>query len=214
MMLTRLIWVLLLILVVVSAKKHENPANELVNLINENRTAQKLLKLNESPGLGCIALQYIEECKSNCTSNDTVTCKPSEDDFTEVFAPNCGMELPTFGTISGRIVACHSKYLEPSEAFSHIFAQDKKLLSVLKDKKHTEVGIGLVGMRHGPFFWSVLFSSDQVNSTFVLEDLGKGIKQKQGCFSGADFPCSAADSISLFLNPMPIIFILFIYRIL
>ncbi|KAJ6729989.1 hypothetical protein OIU85_020854 [Salix viminalis] len=101
-----------------------NPANDLVDIINKNRTAQKLPELNDSPGLGCMALQYVELCKGNCTSNGFVNCKPPEDDFTEVFGPNCGVELPTFGTITGHIVGCQAKYLEASLAFSHVLVKD------------------------------------------------------------------------------------------
>ncbi|XP_057981013.1 uncharacterized protein LOC131166449 [Malania oleifera] len=176
---------------VVFSKEHGNPANDLVSIINENRTAQKLPKLNNSPGLGCMALQYVDECKENCTSsNNTVHCEPSEDDFTEVFAPNCGVELPTVSSVSGHIVGCQSKYLEPSLAFSQALVRDKKTLSLLSNKTHTEVGVGLIGGHKGTFLWCVLFSSGQANSTFVLEDLGLGIKQKKGCFSGSSTPCS------------------------
>ncbi|PNX57505.1 hypothetical protein L195_g058728, partial [Trifolium pratense] len=83
-----------------------NPASEIVDIINKNRTDQKLHNLNDTPGLGCMALQYVELCKGNCTDNNVVNCKPPEDDFVEVFAPNCGVELPTFGTITGHIVGC------------------------------------------------------------------------------------------------------------
>ncbi|KAI4312649.1 hypothetical protein MLD38_037452 [Melastoma candidum] len=99
------------------SQKHGNPANEIVDLINENRTAAKLLQLNNSPGNGCMALQFVEACKGNCTANNTLHCSPSEDDLTEIFAPNCGIELPTFGLITGHILGCHHKHLNPSEAF-------------------------------------------------------------------------------------------------
>jgi len=177
-----------------------NPANDLVDIINKNRTAQKLPELNDSPGLGCMALQYVELCKDNCTSNGVVNCKPPEDDFTEVFGPNCGVELPTFGTITGHVVGCQAKYLEPSLAFSHVLVNDSKALSLIRNKSHTEVGVGLVGARKGTFFWCILFSDGQTNSTFVLEDNGEGIKQKTGCFSGSTFPCSSGHRIPVFLN--------------
>ncbi|KAJ4727321.1 Ferredoxin-related [Melia azedarach] len=130
---------LLLSPVVVCSNKHGNPANELVDIINNNRSSQKLPKLNDSPGLGCMALQYVELCKGNCTSGNAVNCKPPEDEFTEVFAPNCGVELPTFGTITGHIVGCQSKYLEPSEAFSRVLVKDKNTLSLLRNKSHNEI---------------------------------------------------------------------------
>lgn len=171
-----------------------NSANDLVDIINKNRTTQKLPQLSNSPGLGCIALQYAEECMGNCTSNNSVNCQPPEDDFTEVFAPNCGVELPTFGTISGYILGCQHKYLEPSEAFSNALVHDKRTLSLLRNKTHTEVGVGIIKAHkhNGPYLWCVLFSSSQRNTTFVLDDLGEGIKQKKGCYSGNSFPCSRA----------------------
>ncbi|KAL6289727.1 hypothetical protein ACE6H2_007237 [Prunus campanulata] len=191
----------LLLAALVCSKNHGNPANDLVEIINNNRTAHKLSKLNDSPGLGCIALQYAELCKGNCSINNTVNCKPSEDDFTEVFAPDCGVELPTFGTITGHIVGCQSKYLEPSLAFARVLVRDSKALSILRNKSHTEVGVGMVRVHKGPFFWSVLFSSGKTNSTFVLENRGAGIQQKKGCYSGSSIPCSAGQqNASLGLN--------------
>ncbi|KAG5009676.1 hypothetical protein AAZX31_07G113800 [Glycine max] len=181
---------LLLPALVLSHHIHGNPASNIVDIINKNLTDQKLPRLNDSPGLGCMALQYVELCKGNCTDNNVVNCKPPEDDFTEVFAPNCGVELPTFGTITGHIVGCQRKYLEPSLAFSEVLIKDEKSLSLLKNKSHTEVGVGLVGLHKGPFFWCVLFSNGKTNSTFVLENHGAGIQQKKGCYSGSTTPCS------------------------
>ncbi|XP_043717473.1 uncharacterized protein LOC122665389 [Telopea speciosissima] len=212
-----LVWFILCNQLLVSmalGNNHGNPANELVDIINENRTAQKLPRLKDNAGLGCMALQYAEECTGNCTSNNTVSCRPPEDDFTEVFAPNCGVELPTFGTISGHIVGCQSKYFDPSQAFSHILVQDKKTLSVVTSKEHTEVGVGLMGTHKGPFFWCVLFSSGQTNSTFVLEGGGRGIQQKKGCFSGTNIQCNGGQKIHLFLNtPVTVIITIFIWYI-
>jgi hypothetical protein len=111
-----------------------NPASEIADILNKNRTDQKLHNLNDSPGLGCMALQYVELCKGNCTDNNVVNSKPPEDDFVEVFAPNCGVELPTFGTITGHIVGCQRNYLEPSLAFTQILIKDKKSLTLLRNK--------------------------------------------------------------------------------
>lgn len=170
-----------------------NPANDLVSIINENRTSHKLPPLNDSPGLGCMALQYVELCKWNCTENNLVNCKPSEDDFTEVFAPNCGVELPTLGTITGQIVGCQKKYVQPPVAFSNVLVKDNKSLSLLRNKSHSEVGVGMVGVHKGSFFWCILFSDDRTNSTFVLENRGAGIKQKIGCYSGSNVTCSGGE---------------------
>ncbi|XP_058104159.1 uncharacterized protein LOC131248116 isoform X2 [Magnolia sinica] len=180
-----------------SSQNTRNAANELVDVINENRTAHKLPKLHDSPGLGCMALQYVRECTGNCTSNHTVSCRPPEEDITEVYAPNCGVELPTVNIISGRIIGCQSKYLTPAQAFSDVLARDKKTLSLVHNKGDTEVGVGIIrGTHRGPFFWCVLFSNGQTNSTFVLEG-GKGIKQKKGCFSGMDVQCSDGQKLLL-----------------
>ncbi|XP_027162662.1 uncharacterized protein LOC113763132 [Coffea eugenioides] len=177
---------------VVSSKHHGNPADDLVELINMNRTAHKLPELSNSPGLGCVALQCAEECQANCTSDNAINCHPSADDFTEIFAPNCGVELPTFGTITGHVVGCHHKDLTPSEAFSKVLFRDKKSFSLLGNRSHNEVGIGIFrAHKHkGPYLWCVLFSSSQTNTTFVLDDLGRGIKQKKGCYSGLSDACS------------------------
>lgn len=186
-------WGLLLLLfkVVFSKDLAGNSANVLVDIINVNRTAQKLTNLTNSPGLGCMALQYAKQCSANCTANNTAHCRVSEDDFTEVFAPDCGVELPTLAEISGHIIGCQSKYLQPSLAFSAVLVRDKRALSILSNKSNTKVGVGLIGAHwKGPFFWCILLSSGQGGSTFVLEDGGRGIEQKKGCFSGSTAPCS------------------------
>ncbi|XP_076899055.1 uncharacterized protein LOC143552805 [Bidens hawaiensis] len=188
-------WIIALLLLAptsVCSNNHENQANDLVDIINKNRTSKKLSLLNNSPGLGCIALQYIKECRGNCSQNNTLNCNPPENDFTEIFSPNCGVELPTFGTISGLIVGCQQKHLDPSEAFSRVLIHSNKNLSVIHNKTHTEVGIGIVRGKgqKGPYLWCALFSSNEKNSTFVLEDLGKGIEQKEGCYSRSGVSCS------------------------
>ncbi|KAJ0964336.1 hypothetical protein J5N97_029458 [Dioscorea zingiberensis] len=173
----------------VSAEDHGNPANEIVELINQNRTSSKLPKLYDSAGLGCMALQYISECTGNCSKNNTMNCRPPEVDITEVYAPNCGVELPTVGIISGHLLGCHWNDLSPEQAFSSVLIQNKQMLTLLLSKEHTEVGVGFSRTHRGPNFWCALFSSGKANSSFVLEG-GQGIKQRSGCFSGIDLPCS------------------------
>lgn len=175
-----------------------NPATEIVSILNKNRTARKLSKLNESPGLGCMALQYVELCEGNCNvNNNTPSCEPPEDDFTQVFAPNCGVELPTFGTITGHILGCSSQYAKPEVAFSDILFRDNNSLLVLRNRSHTEVGVGMARLHKGTFFWCLLFSDGGTNSTFVLEDHGRGIKQRKGCYSGSALSCSNAHMICM-----------------
>ncbi|KAF3781130.1 hypothetical protein EJ110_NYTH22163 [Nymphaea thermarum] len=134
---------LFLFLGAASPKHHGNPANEIVEIINANRTSNKLPILNNNPGLGCMALQYIMECGGNCSRNNTSSCTPPEVDITEVFAPNCGVELPTIDIISGRLVGCNWNYLDPLEAYAAVLIPDNKTLSILNQKNHTEVGVGL-----------------------------------------------------------------------
>ncbi|PWA37815.1 hypothetical protein CTI12_AA586960 [Artemisia annua] len=192
----------LLLAAAVSSKNHGNQANDLIDIINTNRTSKRLPQLNNNPGLGCIALQYIKECRGNCSENNTVNCKPSENDFTEIFAPNCGVELPTFGTISGLVIGCQQKHLDPPEAFSRVLIHNKKTLSVIQNKTHTEVGVGIIrAKKHkGPYFWCAFFGSNKKNSTFVLDDLGKGIEQKEGCYSGSGISCSSGERSCNFVS--------------
>jgi hypothetical protein len=168
-----------------------NPANDLVALINGKREASRLPALRNSRGLGCMALQYISECMAAttggaaCSSGNTMACQTPEAHITEVYAANCGVELPTVDVISGRLFGCHRDRDGPEDALASATA-----LSVIRGKEHTQVGAGFD--RRGPFFWCLLFSSGSPNSTFLLEAGGKGIDQTHGCFSAPDRPsCNA-----------------------
>ncbi|GLJ21546.1 hypothetical protein SUGI_0399300 [Cryptomeria japonica] len=182
---------LLLSLDLVAAHIHGNPADELVDMINKNRSSHiksPSSQLYDNPGLACMALQYIDTYNGKCDEGK----KPPEVDITEVFAPDCGVELATVQTISGRLLACQLHYAEPAQAFSQLLIESKKSLSILYDGNHTEVGVGVSGTNGGgPYFWCALFGSGQTNSTFELEG-GKALKQSQGCFSGSDAPCAVS----------------------
>ncbi|XP_062221370.1 uncharacterized protein LOC133920824 [Phragmites australis] len=196
--------------VVFPAKIHGNPANDLVALINGKRAASKLPALHNSAGLGCMALQYIAECIDDkaCSSDNTVACQPPEAHITEVYAANCGVELPTVDVISGRLIGCHRERAGPDDALRAVLASatgntsskgskanasEEAALSVIRGKEHTQVGAGFDrAHRRGPFFWCLLFSSGSANTTFVLENAGSGIKQNHGCFSAPDrLSCNA-----------------------
>ncbi|KAJ3672422.1 hypothetical protein LUZ60_007143 [Juncus effusus] len=172
----------------VSAKTHGNPAKEIMTIINKNRTLLKLPELHDNPGLGCMALQFIAQCTSNCSKNNTLMCGLNETDITEIYAANCGVELPTMDTVTGHLIACSWNYLSPDEAFGRIV--EKNGSGVLRSKGSLEAGAAFrEAGRKGPYFWCVLFSGTRGNESFVLEG-GKGIEQKEGCFSGADLTCS------------------------
>ncbi|CAO2040027.1 unnamed protein product [Urochloa humidicola] len=201
------------------AKIHGNPANDLVALVNGKRAAGKLPALRNSAGLGCMALQYISDCMAMsggagaCSGDNTVACEPPEAHITEVYAANCGVELPTVDVVSGRLIGCHRKRSDPEDALQAVLASgaagngntsssiskananaSAAALSVILGKEHTQVGAGFDrAHRHGPFFWCLLFSSGSANSTFLLEAGGKGIHQTHGCFSAPDrSSCNAA----------------------
>ncbi|CAN6279478.1 unnamed protein product [Urochloa humidicola] len=207
------------------AKIHGNPANDLVALINGKRAASKLPALRNSAGLGCMALQYISDCMAMssgagaaaaCSGDNTVACEPPEAHITEVYAANCGVELPTVDVVSGRLIGCHRERSGPEDALQAVLASGAAgnattgiskananassaaaaaaALSVILGKEHTQVGAGFdKAHRHGPFFWCLLFSSGSANSTFLLEAGGKGIHQTHGCFSAPDrASCNAA----------------------
>ncbi|CAL4886193.1 unnamed protein product [Urochloa decumbens] len=201
------------------AKIHGNPANDLVALVNGKRAASKLPALRNSAGLGCMALQYISDCMAisggaaACTGDNTVACEPPEAHITEVYAANCGVELPTVDVVSGRLIGCHRERSGPEDALQAVLASRaaagngnattsiskananaSSALSVILGKEHTQAGAGFDrAHRHGPFFWCLLFSSGSANSTFLLEAGGKGIHQTHGCFSAPDrASCNAA----------------------
>ncbi|KAJ4953424.1 hypothetical protein NE237_030256 [Protea cynaroides] len=190
-------WILVasLLIVSVQADSKNNPADELVAVLNSNRTAHKSSALADNPGLGCIALQYIKAYQGDCKEAGGADAKkPIESSFADTFAPNCGVEVSTLGPITGRLLGCQSKYVSPSEAFSNLLIYDSMTLEILYSKNHTEVGAGVSGSDGGsPYFWCVLFSNGSANSSFVL-DGGVAKTQRPGCFSGNNDDCSDANA--------------------
>lgn len=168
-----------------------NPADELVAILNSNRTAEKESLLFDNPGLACLALQYIKAYEGDCGEVGGPNAKkPADSDFAQTFAPNCGVEASSLSPITGRLLGCESKYLKPSDAFSDILIKDNKSLEILYNSNHTEVGAAVSGSDGGsPYFWCVLFSSGGTNSSFLLEG-GVAKVTRPGCFSGANDDCS------------------------
>ncbi|XP_019188924.1 PREDICTED: uncharacterized protein LOC109183181 [Ipomoea nil] len=201
-------WFLLLCIFFTSAsanaqsKVTDNPADELVAALNNNRTAKKLPSLYSNPGLACLALQYIKAFEGDCDAvGGSDAKKPPDSSFVETFAPNCGVQVNTLAQITGRFLACQSKYVSPSQAFSDILIRGQKSFDILYSKNHTEVGGAVSGSDGGgPYFWCVLFSNGKSNSSFALEG-GTAKDTKPGCFSGANDVCSAANALSRTLRP-------------
>lgn len=162
--------------------------------MNSNRTAHKSKALYSNPGLACIALQYIKAYQGDCSAVGEAK-KPFDSQFTETFAPNCGVEVKTLSPITGRLLGCETKYIKPSEAFSDILMKNGKSLEILYGN-HTEVGAAVSGSAGGsPYFWCLLFSNGTSNSSFVLEG-GEAKISRPGCFSGANDDCSGANALS------------------
>lgn len=162
-----------------------NPANSLVALVNADRAAAKLPALRTTKGLGCMALQCISRCRDKtCAADGTLSppCHPPETDITEVYAANCGVELPTVDVVSGRILGC-SQSLDGD-------ALHMANATVVRGREHAQVGAGVD--RGG--FWCLLFSSGSPNSSFLLEAGGRGIAQQHGCFSDPDVTLSCTTS--------------------
>ncbi|KAI4316469.1 hypothetical protein L6164_024447 [Bauhinia variegata] len=176
-------------------KVTDNPADKLVAVINENRTAHKLPTLYDNPGLACIALQYIKAYEGDCGAvGGSKGKKPPESEFAETFAPNCGIEASALAPITGRFLGCQSKYVHAPEAFSEILVRNQKSLDILYGKNDTQVGAALMGTDGGsPYFWCVLFSSGKPNSntSFAFEG-GVAKTTRPGCYSGANDECSGA----------------------
>lgn len=174
----------------------DNPADELVAAINTNRTASKSSSLYSNPGLACIALQYIKAYQGDCGAVGGSNAKrPSDSEFAETFAPNCAVDAKTLTPITGRLLGCQSKYVQPSVAFSEILMKNGKSVEILQSKNHTEVGAAVSGSDGGgPYFWCVLFSGGKSNASFALEGNVTKIT-RPGCFSGANDQCSGSVSL-------------------
>uniref|UniRef100_M1BP26 Uncharacterized protein n=1 Tax=Solanum tuberosum TaxID=4113 RepID=M1BP26_SOLTU len=98
--------------------------------------------------------------------------------------------------ITGRFLACQSKYAEPSEAFNDILIRNTKSLDILYSKNHTEVGAAVSGSGGGgPYFWCVLFSNGKPKSSFSTGGVEPKVS-RPGCFSGSNDQCSGANSLS------------------
>lgn len=174
-------------------KVTDNPADELVAALNNNRTAHKSKTLYSNPGLACIALQYIKAFQGDCKAVGEGK-KPFDSQIAETFAPNCGVEVKTLTPITGRLLGCETKYIKPAEAFSDILMKNGKSLDILYSN-HTEVGAAVSGSDGGsPYFWCVLFSNGTSNSSFVLQE-GVAKLTNPGCFSGANDVCSGATAL-------------------
>ncbi|GAY37504.1 hypothetical protein CUMW_029500 [Citrus unshiu] len=188
---------LLLVSANTQIKVTNNPADELVAVLNSNRTAHKESSLHDNPGLACIALQYIKAYEGHCDDVGGPKAKrPAASEFADTFAPNCGVLSSSLTQITGRLLGCQSRYVHASEAFSDILMKNEKSLDILYSKNHTEVGAAVSGTDGGaPYFWCVLFSNGKHNSSFVFED-GVAKISKPGCFSGANDECSAAVGLS------------------
>ncbi|XP_006659474.1 uncharacterized protein LOC102704354 [Oryza brachyantha] len=175
-----------------AADSKNNPADQLVSLINSNRTASKASSLDDNQGLGCIALQYIKAYEGQCNQVGQ-SKKPMESSFAETFAPNCGVQVATLSKITGRLLACQSNYATPGQAFDFL-VNDAKSLEVLHSKNHTEVGAAVTGTSGGgPYFWCVLFSSGKPNTSFKV-DGGVPKSVRPGCFSGNNDDCMGANA--------------------
>ncbi|KAA8546241.1 hypothetical protein F0562_003020 [Nyssa sinensis] len=178
----------------VQIKATNNPADQLVDVLNSNRTAHNASTLFDNPGLACIALQYIKAYQGNCDEVGGPNAKkPADSEFVDTFGPNCGVSASTLSPITGRLLGCESKYIGPSEAFSEILMKNNRSMEILYSKNHTELGAAVSGSDGGsPYFWCVLFSGGKSNSSFVLEG-GVAKVSRPGCFSGANDDCSGAD---------------------
>lgn len=169
-----------------------NPADELVELINSNRSAHKSRALFDSPGLGCLALQYIKAYEGQCGKVGANGKKPANSSFADTFAPACGVLASSLAPLTGRLLGCQTNYVPPSQAFSDILIHNSGSLEILYSKNHTQVGAAVSGTDGGsPYFWCVLFSGGESNATFVL-DGGVPRTVRPGCFSGANDDCSGA----------------------
>ncbi|KAK3123592.1 hypothetical protein QOZ80_8AG0633270 [Eleusine coracana subsp. coracana] len=69
-LLAALLFPALLLSAASAADSKNNPADQLVSLINSNRTASKASSLADNQGLGCISLQYIKAFQGQCNQSN------------------------------------------------------------------------------------------------------------------------------------------------
>ncbi|XP_022027625.1 uncharacterized protein LOC110928879 [Helianthus annuus] len=180
-----------------------NPADQLVAIVNRNRTAHKASSLGNNPGLACIALQYIKAYQGNCDDVGK-SKKPADSEFADTFAPKCGVEVATLAPITGRVIGCQSEYVNPERAYTEILTIKSRSLDIIYNTTYTEVGAAVSGSDGGgPYFWCLLFSNAKANSSFVLEG-GTAKLTNPGCFSGAHDECNGAYGLEQHLNILSI----------
>ncbi|XP_072989669.1 uncharacterized protein [Typha latifolia] len=184
-----------------AADSKNNPADQLVQLINSNRTAHKSSTLFDNQGLGCFALEYIKAYQGQCGEVGD-NKKPPDSSFAETFAPNCGVQAQSLTPITGRLLGCQTKYVPPEQAFD-ILIKNARSLEIIYSKNHTEVGAAVSGTDGGsPYFWCVLFSNGKTNSSFLVDGGGMAKSAGPGCFSGNNDDCSGVSTHSAGLWPM------------
>ncbi|XP_020083411.1 uncharacterized protein LOC109706818 [Ananas comosus] len=183
-----------------AADSKNNPADQLVALVNSNRTAHKSSSLIDNQGLGCLALEYIKAYQGQCSAVGDGK-KPPDSSFADTFAPNCGVQSQSLKPITGRLIGCQTKYAQPDQAFDMLI-ENGRSLEILYSKNHTEVGAAVSGTDGGsPYFWCVLFSNGKANSSFVV-DGGTPKSVRPGCFSGNNDDCSGAGAYRVPAWPM------------
>ncbi|KAI9106816.1 hypothetical protein K1719_022440 [Acacia pycnantha] len=121
--------------------------DELVAMVNAKRIAHRLSSLHVSPGLTCIAVQYIKAYEGDCEAvGEPDEKKPPESAFYASYS-----------------------YVDADQAFSEIIITNQESLDILYSENHTQVGVAVAAIDRGPpYFWCVLFSNGEPNSTFVF----------------------------------------------
>ncbi|EFJ29551.1 hypothetical protein SELMODRAFT_440699 [Selaginella moellendorffii] len=171
-------------------KSVKNPADALAREINRNLTAANLPTLYNNPGLGCVALQYIQAYQGQCSDVGPNGQRPPEASFKTTLADNCGVDPSSVADITGTILACETEYRDARYAFSSLLFKESSTLATLQSSNHTEFGVGISGYEGGaPYFWCVLLSNGTPKSSFSFSD-SKAKYQKTGCFSGTGEACS------------------------
>jgi hypothetical protein len=170
-----------------------NPADELADLINSNRTAAAAAtELLNNGGLACLALQYVHEFGQECDKVGKE--RPDEGLFGSTFAAACGVEPAIVATpLSGSLLFCQSSYVKPAVAFG-LLASTSKALSIISNPNHTQFGVAIASYAGGgPYYWAAFFSNaSNPNTSFVFANSGKPLPQHEGCFSGTGLPCNAS----------------------
>ncbi|KAL5713238.1 hypothetical protein ACHQM5_015337 [Ranunculus cassubicifolius] len=165
----------------VSPSGHNNPADQLVALVNAERATKKLPAFEESPMLSCLAGTYatsLTSLEGNCKKDNVP--RVEKVNFTSKSKCNIN-DVKSVDSIT----ICQRAYDTPAKVIKYL-GNTSDSVNILSSTTHKEVGAVITGTDGGaPYYWNLMF--DAGNST----SLAVG-SVPPGCYAGTGLGCSDA----------------------